>query len=319
MLNNKLNNEILTELNQSVYGHKSAKKALINALARAAMKQEHSFIETDKILLIGATGTGKTFLINQLAHITGLSYTYIDCSNLSPHGGNGFNTGDLIKKIGKEKHIVFLDEFDKLGHEYSDSAWRQGAQEGLLSVIDSKDKHAHLTFVMAGAFNQITQKRPTKNGIGFFAEQTSDSRELSDDDIVNCGIIPELAGRLTGVVYLDEFDQSDYEHMLTNYVLPDKIKELALFGVDDPFDSATILQITEKAVSSGRGVRTMKKLVNEFVQDMIFDYEEREIDHLVDVMECNSTAKTLVYTSSEVTRTRGRKEAEQWIKQKRGG
>lgn len=264
------NQELLEELGKSVYGHTSAKKAIINVINRQRMRWHQQFskgvaetdlIENHNLMLIGPSGTGKTHLVKTMSKLCGFFLVCFDATHIVPVGGKGdVDVLKIIKQIKNEVNqwtrasrdeytyseimaqtVVFIDEIDKLATElYSGSNWNKEAQSSLLKLVDGDDEEIKgVTFIFAGAFTNIFEGIKSKSnskkqsGIGFtFSSDTKEEAETIDwdDKIVEAGITHELAGRINQVVCLDNLTIDHYYEILHKHILPQHIKEMRVFN-----------------------------------------------------------------------------------------
>lgn len=308
MLFEQTNSELLDLFNKRVYGHERAKKALLTLVARSRMRHYQKFegnvpdselIEPCKLLLIGDSGTGKTFMVEQLAHMLDFPLLKLDATQLEPSGGSKdkadqkgiiklFHTTitdwlETRKKRGytdsfdgaKERLVVFVDEIDKLACSFESSGnWNKHVQNSMLSIFDSHGDWAGVSFIFSGAFADMKREETnTKNGIGFNAVAQDKQTGTLDDDIVNHGLIPELVGRLTAIVELDKFVERDYRHIIYETLLPAKRKHMSFFGVECPISDKDICEIVKRALNSGQGVRFLKRELDARLLDIEFNYE----------------------------------------------
>ena len=321
MLNEKSNQELLQELSNYVVGHTAAKKAIISAVNRSAVRHHqrwNQFEHTDnllpiaKVLLVGPSGTGKTFMVETLCKkILDIPYIKLDATMLAfTSAAAGTKIEDVQDMITEEARIyaanknyhgiaytqnmaidrvvVFIDEFDKLawGASKEHDSWNKRIQANYLQLLEGNDKFSGVTFILAGAFSGIDHHKSTSNNkIGFnrqeltVKEQTEDSL---DELVVKYGLIPEIVGRLTNIVQLDTFTRDDYKHILTNTLIPKKIEELIHFNcVALELSNAQIESVVNNAVASGQGVRYLKRQLEKLAADIEFDYENVVNTHML--------------------------------------
>lgn len=189
-------------LSVAVYNH--YKRILAN-LYNASSKKEFSdvTIEKSNLLLCGATGSGKTFLIKQIARLLGLPCYIADATKLTESGYVGDDVESILVGLLQEADynvelaqmgIVALDEIDKLGrHGDNPSITRdvggEGVQQGLLKIVEGGvvgvppkggRKHpeqplvyidtTNILFIGLGAFDgldKIVERRLNRKTVGF--------------------------------------------------------------------------------------------------------------------------------------------------------
>ena len=152
--------------------------------------------------------------------------------------------GDIEKA---QRGIIFIDEIDKISRKSeSTSITRdvsgEGVQQALLKLVEGTKCRVNLTgnrkhpsgdiaevdtsnilFIVGGAFDgleKIIQRRTANNSIGFGGNlnnklTTAVFKEVTPDDLNKYGLIPELIGRFTNTVALEELSTQDLIHVLS--------------------------------------------------------------------------------------------------------
>lgn len=298
------NNDILSKLNEVVDGHLTAKKRLINAVKRGQLRHFEKFLNNNatfnldpaRLLLVGGSGTGKTFIVEELQKIMGFPLLKIDCTDLDLNGREGISAAKLKGKISvfatklmEEKPetyfsmpgtlsrcVVFLDEIDKICIPFDSTGnWNNQIQASLLSLFEDKKSEYHgVTFIFAGAFASLTKSINKKHGIGFFPgnNHVQEEQAVDMDALIKFGMLPELAGRINSMASLDSLQESDYLNILLNKILPLKNLELAQLSSGKlELSESEAKKAATAANSSNQGVRHLKRFINEMSEDLEFN------------------------------------------------
>ncbi len=282
-------------IDELVYGHSQAKKVLSVLLKRSKDRYFKKCVlgldeypESLKCLLIGPSGTGKTHLIQSFKKLNDFPFISIDATSLQPSGNSeGTNVKQLIKLINDtaktclnnskdnndgrynsiegviNQMVIFVDEFDKLGTSFESTGnWNKHVQANFLTVIDNKEEFAGISWVLAGAFSGLYEAKP--NSIGFNkVDADKETKEITDKDILKSGIIPEMLGRISLIVQLDDFTEEDYRTVLVNKLLPS-------YTNLEPSDDE-ISKIVKKAHTSGQGIRSITRQLEMMSIDVEFE------------------------------------------------
>lgn len=309
MIHTNTNANILQSLDDVVYGHIEAKKALINLVNRSKIRHYQKFIEAvpasrlmkpSKCLLLGGSGTGKTFLVKTLSEHIKFPFLSVDATKFNHTGAvGGIKTRDLQRMIVKkaqeyvdnnptmyfslegtvDQMVVFVDEFDKISSHYdggSSGKWNESTQSHFLTMFDNYEEFAGVSWVFAGAFSGIKTKE-VRQSIGFNScsdENDNAIADITDEDVINYGLLPEIVGRMSSICSLDDLSVEDYVKIMEKCVIPDKLSELSYFGIDDTgLSKDDVYDIASKASDSGQGVRYLQRELDKRLLDLEFNYE----------------------------------------------
>ena len=210
--------KIKATLDEYVIGQEYAKKvmsvAVYNHYKRVATDtMDELAIEKSNMLMIGATGCGKTYLVKTLAKLLDVPLAIADATSLTEAGYIGDDIESVVSKllaaadndVEKAEHgIIFIDEIDKIAKKKNTNqrdVSGEAVQQGMLKLLEGADvevpigansKNAmvplttvntrNILFICGGAFpdleNIIKERLNKQASIGFYA----DLKDKYDDD-----------------------------------------------------------------------------------------------------------------------------------------
>ena len=172
-----LPHELKAMLDKHVVGQEQAKKIVAvstyNHYKRAEVKPDSDVeIEKSNILMLGPTGTGKTYLIKTLAKLLDVPLAISDATTLTQAGYVGDDIESIITKlvaaadgdIDKAEHgIVYIDEIDKIakkaqteGNSGGRDIGGESVQQGLLKLLEGSKIEVPMQGGMKTPFTQTT-------------------------------------------------------------------------------------------------------------------------------------------------------------------
>lgn len=289
--------DIKTFLDQYVIGQDDAKRYLsvsvYNHYKRLLQKVTSDDVEIEKsnIIMVGATGTGKTLLARTIAKLLHVPFAIVDATVLTEAGYVGEDIESILTRLlqaadydvtAAQRGIVFIDEIDKIARKSDNPSITrdvsgEGVQQGLLKLLEGSivnvppqggRKHPeqkmiavdtkNILFICGGAFDGIEKKiaqRLNTRVVGYSASK--DTAQVDRNNFLK---------------YITPIDLKSFG------LIPEIIGRLPILTYLNPLDRSTLRNILTEPKNS-----IIKQYVKLFEMDSIkLSLDEDVYEYIVD-------------------------------------
>lgn len=280
--------DVFLKVTESLICQDEAARRLIVEMVR---KEMNPIKKKEGILLVGATGVGKTKLATLVSKYFERPFKKINTTSLTVPGYIGRDIEeelwDLYESCGydlekTEQAIIFFDEIDKKSSNKNSDISGKGVLNLLLPFIEGsvyeatdnmhskkrtvKIDTSNMIVLLAGAYTDVLNNLVENGKVGFNGSVGKIKREATAKDFVKKGLVPdELVGRISIIKLKDFYAEEIKKVMLEGSDSAIKIQEkiFAELGVKLTFTDAYSYLIAKRAEERGTGARGLNAIIDE--------------------------------------------------------
>ena len=282
--------DIYNELSKYIYKQEDAKKAA------SILYWQHLNGHHQNSIYLGPSGCGKSEIFRTLKDISDGDVFIFDSSRITQEGWRGgVKFGTLMREVAPKAAsgaIVVFDEADKMfeSRGYGNEQISYNLQNELLKMIEGDGidingkilDTSQISFVFMGSFETLLRRKnhqPKKMGFDEDVRKNNTTYEdkITQDDLIKfAGIRKEIAGRINRIVQLQPMAADDFYQILKTPAMS-PIKNLEQeYGKKIVISDKAKHTIASKAAESGLGVRWLHSVIQNALEDKIFENETAE-------------------------------------------
>jgi ATP-dependent Clp protease ATP-binding subunit ClpX len=309
--------QIYGELGKHVAGQHELKVALAVAGRQTLLRRE-ARLRGDRgpappkanVLVIGQSGSGKTYSCQLLSRILGLPFASVDASQITASGYVGDDLAGVLHLLSEEAArmgvdpeagaVVYIDEVDKISKNSYESATTVGVQFEMLRLLDGGQVSypstglskwggagttmdtSGLLIVASGAFSWLRDDWDgSKAGMGF-GDESGPATRLSDDRellATKGGMVVEVMNRFSSIVRMQPLSALDIASIVENKFGP--LSEYRAFleaeGRSLSLDEGAALAIGQWSVENELMGRGPKAALERILRDPLFSGQPTQV------------------------------------------
>ena len=238
-------------------------------------------IQKSNMLMIGPTGSGKTYLVQTLARLLDVPLAITDATSLTEAGYIGDDIESVVSKL--------LANADNEGMlkllEGAEIEVPVGASSKNAMVPLKRVNTKNILFICGGAFPDletiIKERLNKRSSIGFQADLKDKYdkdpdilQKVTVEDLRKFGMIPEFLGRLPIIFSLQSLSEDMLVRILhepQNAILRQYEALLELDEVKLEFEDEALRAIARKALERDTGARALRSIIEEFMMDIMYE------------------------------------------------
>lgn len=286
-------NKLYTEITKNVIDQNEPIMKILTAI----WKQYNNFSpnKSRNILINGSTGVGKTEIFRQLTKRINVPCYIANATEYTASGYVGKDVSEMLKSLlditdgnleKAERGILIIDELDKLAETNKGQSQvnQKDVQESLLKIVEDgkydviwkSNKYtfdtSRLLVVGMGSWSRI--ELPESRALGFERVSTPKKyKDLTTEDFVKNGMIPELIGRFPIIVQMNELNHDSYKRIIASENSCLSVNKIFLQkqGITLTVSEEAINEIALTAEKTGFGARSLDTIIETTLSEASFE------------------------------------------------
>jgi ATP-dependent Clp protease ATP-binding subunit ClpX len=314
-------------LNKYIIGQESATRSIAlliyNHIQKATNKQ--NIVNSTVTCIIGDSGGGKTYLTElgiRVLHAHDIQCITVSCAELTRPGIFGRTIEDVStqlhqfsgENITKTSHgVIIFDEVDKLAVNDQDSLYKYQIQYQLLKLLD---RNATITFpesfkpwsnrieitndflvICSGAFFDIASiienRLICEHGEDVkFMNKDKILQHVCQEDLIQYGFIPELAGRLSNLIGFNKLNTNDIYNILKyskESLIVIHTKQFNQMGMNLYFEDESLHMLATECKNNKLGIRYLAGRIQNLLSEYYYSPERFHGEIIIITPELIST------------------------------
>lgn len=289
------------ELKKHIVGQPEFVKELATiGFLHLARFSHNNLTKREVLLVMGESGSGKTYGVRTLAEILKLPFLSCNATEITRSGYVGETLADMMIPYKGHKQfdrmVVFIDEFDKISSSLDSSRsdnWNASVQHSILTALEGGITRTEgrstrsseevdtrkMLFILGGAFTDILHARKEETTQQRIFKSTKDKELVSDiqrrQEIMEYGVIKEILGRITSIVELNPLSDDMLIEIAKhpNGLLAEYNKLLESYDIGNiKLSNEELLELVKQARKLGTNGRAVDSFVFSKVKDLIFEH-----------------------------------------------
>lgn len=211
--------------------------------------------------LTGPSGSGKSYLMHQLATQAGIPFLELNAAQITSEGMAGNSLSKALRPLRQhwnDPNIIFVDEFDKLFLRNGETTegFRSAVQDEFLTALESKYASVFTDF---GKYERVV----VNNSLFIFAGAYSNQKIATIQELKDAGLRNEFVGRVPLVMSTEEVSLQDLANHLKHVKLFRDYLDIFPDQAPKTATKAIIEKLAQQSKDSNIGIRLLNSCIHQ--------------------------------------------------------